>query len=130
MLTDQLISKQSKDIAGETRKDSVSMKTIAAVTMAFLPATFLATVFSMGFFHIDPDRNTLVVNQTIWIYFVTAVILTAFTTVVWLLLSKYGLPSLGTLRNVPATLGGAFRNSRRRATASQTFKPDVVGKEA
>ncbi|CAG8957244.1 hypothetical protein HYFRA_00009446 [Hymenoscyphus fraxineus] len=35
-------------IARETKADSSSMKTIAALTMVFLPGTFMSSVFSMG----------------------------------------------------------------------------------
>ena len=34
-------------IAEETKADGAAMKTIAALTMVFLPGTFLASVFSM-----------------------------------------------------------------------------------
>jgi Na+/melibiose symporter-like transporter len=34
-------------VAEETREDGVAMKTIAALTMVFLPGSFLASVFGM-----------------------------------------------------------------------------------
>ena len=37
-----LIATQSANIAVETRRDSVAMKTIAGITMVFLPGTFVA----------------------------------------------------------------------------------------
>jgi Mg2+ and Co2+ transporter CorA len=37
----------STAIAEETKADGAAMKTIAALTMLFLPGTFLASVFSM-----------------------------------------------------------------------------------
>jgi Mg2+ and Co2+ transporter CorA len=37
----------STAIAEETKADGAAMKTIAALTMVFLPGTFLASVFSM-----------------------------------------------------------------------------------
>ncbi|KAK5662180.1 hypothetical protein OQA88_8085 [Cercophora sp. LCS_1] len=40
----------SRALAAATRRDSESMKTLAIVTMAFLPATFFATLFSMPVF--------------------------------------------------------------------------------
>ena len=36
------IAKESKSIAAETREDSTSMKTVAGMTLIFLPATFAA----------------------------------------------------------------------------------------
>lgn len=84
MLNDQLIARQSKsiavqsqelaeqfkDIAEATRTNSTSMKTIAALTMAFLPATFIATVFSTVFFNIEGPDATLQVDTQIWTYII------------------------------------------------------------
>jgi hypothetical protein len=43
----------SKAMAAETRCDSTSMKTIASLTMIYLPSTFAASIFSTGFFSYD-----------------------------------------------------------------------------
>lgn len=40
------IAKASREIAVESKRDSSSMKTIAAVTMFFLPGTFVASLFA------------------------------------------------------------------------------------
>lgn len=45
--TNIVLAEQSKTIAIATRKDSVAMKTIAALTMFFLPGTFVAVCSSM-----------------------------------------------------------------------------------
>jgi hypothetical protein len=37
-----LVATQSANIAMDTRKDSIAMKTIAGITMVFLPGTFVA----------------------------------------------------------------------------------------
>ena len=50
------------------------MRRIAAVTTIFLPATFLATFFSMMFFHTD-EGIVLKVSSTIWVYFVCTAVL-------------------------------------------------------
>lgn len=50
------------------------MKTIAIMTMAFLPGTFFAAFFSM------PTRK----NDAFWIYWVCAVPATAMVFVLWL----------------------------------------------
>jgi hypothetical protein len=54
------------------------MKTIAIMTMAFLPATFFAAFFSM------PSRNA----DAHWIYWVCAMPATAMVFVLWLGLSE------------------------------------------
>jgi hypothetical protein len=48
-------SKLNIEIAKSVKQDSELMKDIAAVTMILLPATFLATFFSMAFFHVGTD---------------------------------------------------------------------------
>jgi hypothetical protein len=74
-----LMTKHDSDtniaIAQDTRADSVIMKRdsllmrrIAAVSIIFLPATFMATFFSMMFFH--NDQGELKLNGTIWVYIV------------------------------------------------------------
>ena len=42
------LARSSQRIAQETRKDSSAMKSIAVLTMVFLPATFIATLFEIG----------------------------------------------------------------------------------
>lgn len=65
------------DIAQATRRDSELMRVIAAITMIFLPATFVATFFSMVFFHVGDEKSIrLMVDKTIWLYPVVAVPLT------------------------------------------------------
>ncbi|KIX94292.1 uncharacterized protein Z520_10002 [Fonsecaea multimorphosa CBS 102226] len=61
-------------IATDSRVDTIVMRRISFVTIAFLPATFLATFFSMSFFHVTSDD--LVASPAIWIYVVCAVPLT------------------------------------------------------
>ncbi|KAH7152640.1 hypothetical protein EDB81DRAFT_789420 [Dactylonectria macrodidyma] len=53
-------------------RDSSDMRAIAWVTLAFLPATFVATFFSTGFFNFDPSS---LVSNWIWLYFVVSVVL-------------------------------------------------------
>jgi hypothetical protein len=83
------------------RLDSGAMKTIAVVTMAFLPPTFLSTciplimtrhladnkqaIFSMSFFNYTPDQGSTgwSVSSDFWVYWVCAVPLTCLTLAVW-----------------------------------------------
>jgi Mg2+ and Co2+ transporter CorA len=46
----ELDSHATANIAAETRRDAVSMRTIAFVTLIFLPGTFVSSFFSMAFF--------------------------------------------------------------------------------
>lgn len=55
-------------MAKDARTDSLLMRRIAAVSIIFLPATFLATFLSMMFFRVDSDGK-LSMNSNIWMYF-------------------------------------------------------------
>lgn len=73
-------------IARDTRRDSVSMKTIAWLTMVFLPATFVATFFSMGVFQFNPDSKKsghLSVASEWWLYLAVTLPLTVVVLGLW-----------------------------------------------
>jgi hypothetical protein len=89
------------EIAVRTKLDSSQMRSIALLTMIFLPATFAAvsdsillskisnvvnsiqTLFSMGFFEWQPEAGQVVVSPRIWIYAVVAGGLTLLTVGLW-----------------------------------------------
>ncbi|KAK1624440.1 hypothetical protein BDP81DRAFT_109316 [Colletotrichum phormii] len=72
------------DIATATGRDSRQMRSIALVTMVFLPGTFFATLFSMTFFNWSPgDNETSVVSSYIWIYFLVTGVFTVSTLLLW-----------------------------------------------
>ncbi|KAL8408709.1 hypothetical protein RB594_007234 [Gaeumannomyces avenae] len=68
------------EIAFDTKRDSQHMRSIALLTMVFLPGTFLASVFSMTFFD---WKEGVSVSEYIWIYFVIAILLTLVVIGVW-----------------------------------------------
>ncbi|KAI4272203.1 MAG: hypothetical protein L6R35_006490 [Caloplaca aegaea] len=83
--TNIAIAEASRRIAFETKRDSDAMKTIAALTMIFLPATFVATLFGMAFFIADPDSASgFRVNSLWWIYLAVTIPLTMLTVGMWL----------------------------------------------
>ncbi|KAK1657020.1 hypothetical protein BDP55DRAFT_687103 [Colletotrichum godetiae] len=72
------------DIATASGRDSRQMRSIALLTMIFLPGTFFATLFSMTFFNWYPnDSQTSVVSGYIWIYFLVTGVFTASTLLLW-----------------------------------------------
>ena len=77
-IVSSLVSRHNNELnlgmARDSRNDSVLMRRIAGVTTIFLPATFMATFFSMMFFHTEGNGN-LRVNSTIWVYFVCTIAL-------------------------------------------------------
>ena len=88
----QRTADESKNVAVETRRDSTSMKTIASLTMVYLPSTFAATMFSTGFFNVPDSGSGLVVSSAIWKFIIVAAILTGITIGVWVYLNKCGVP--------------------------------------
>ncbi|OAP54279.1 hypothetical protein AYL99_11380 [Fonsecaea erecta] len=81
------ISRMTVDISSAARGDSASMKTISVVTLAFLPATFVCTIFSMSFFTLNVDDSTgekhWLISEYFWIYWVITVPLTVLTLICW-----------------------------------------------
>jgi hypothetical protein len=76
------IAEASKSIAEETKKDGTSMKTLAVVTMLFLPATSVSSIFAMPLFDWEQEGGR-VVRSSIWVYFVFASCLTLLTVGIW-----------------------------------------------
>ncbi|PVH73623.1 hypothetical protein DL98DRAFT_519816 [Cadophora sp. DSE1049] len=81
------IAEESTNIAHETRKDSMAMKTIATLTMLYLPASFVCSLFGTNFFALDTDgesQRSFVVSGLWWLLVVVAVPVTLVTFGVWL----------------------------------------------
>ncbi|KAI0975168.1 hypothetical protein F4678DRAFT_319209 [Xylaria arbuscula] len=73
-------------VAQHTRRDSELMKSIALLTMVFLPATFVATLFSMGIFEWSGRHGEILnVSPYIWLYIVVTVVITSVTLGMWYL---------------------------------------------
>ncbi|KAF2998830.1 hypothetical protein E8E13_002480 [Curvularia kusanoi] len=77
-------SKVMLEISAATKSDSKAMKTVALVTMVFLPATFTSAVFSMSFFNFSPETGNWTVSREFWVYWVVAIPLTGLTLLFWL----------------------------------------------
>ncbi|KAF2748387.1 hypothetical protein M011DRAFT_466795 [Sporormia fimetaria CBS 119925] len=71
------------EIALATNRDSRVMRSIALVTMVFLPGTFFATVFSMTFFDWFGEDGKARVSQNLWIYIVITFCFTVLTVGSW-----------------------------------------------
>lgn len=63
--------------------DSVAMKTLALVTAIFLPATFIATLFSMSMFDWQADSSSAVLSPEFWIFWVVSVPLSVAVLAAW-----------------------------------------------
>ncbi|CAM1510686.1 Fc.00g010210.m01.CDS01 [Cosmosporella sp. VM-42] len=73
----------SVEIALATSRDSQHMRSIALVTMIFLPGTFFASIFSMTFFDWGDSDKGAVVSKYFWIYVVMAISFTLLTVGCW-----------------------------------------------
>lgn len=64
-------------------QDGASMKTIAVITMAFLPASFVATLFAMPMFSWN-DAQDRIISREFWIYWSVEIPLTITVFLAWL----------------------------------------------
>ncbi|KJA25348.1 hypothetical protein HYPSUDRAFT_424495 [Hypholoma sublateritium FD-334 SS-4] len=88
-----LFNLDTASIAKSTQQDSSSMITMAAVTMFFLPGTFVSALFSMVFFNADPSNTGLLVNSQLWLFFVITVPLTVAVFLTWELWRRWRVDS-------------------------------------
>lgn len=111
-------SRANIELAKAMNADSKLMRGIAFVTMIFLPATFLATFFSMTFFHLGgSDGNpTFEVSKWIWLYPLCTVPLTL------VLAFQYGL-DVELRKFVQKTLDKLPPNFPRTASDSEAQAP-------
>ncbi|KAF3059770.1 hypothetical protein GL218_04793 [Daldinia childiae] len=79
----------SRRIAEATRHDSSSMRTVAIMTMAFLPATFFAALFALPSldWHAESVAG-IVQNPGFWVYWAFTLPSTAIVFGLWLLLDR------------------------------------------
>ena len=59
------------------------MRTIAYVTLIFLPGAFIAAVFGMSFFQFDPTTGKVIVAKTFWQYWAITLPVTLLVIAVW-----------------------------------------------
>jgi hypothetical protein len=77
------LANHSRTLAIESKRDSSSMKTIAAVTMAFLPGTFVSSFFAMPMFDWNKPPGSNVNTHTFWIYWTVTLPLTISVFLLW-----------------------------------------------
>ncbi|KAH7393844.1 hypothetical protein DE146DRAFT_109470 [Phaeosphaeria sp. MPI-PUGE-AT-0046c] len=77
------IAKIQTGLAKTTKEDSFAMRTLAVMSIAFLPGTFVSSFFSMDMFNWDAPRGTPVLSSRFWIYWAVTVPLTFVVFCVW-----------------------------------------------
>ena len=64
------------------------MKTLAVVTVTFLPGTFVSALFAIPVFDWDAGTNQSIVSSRLWMYWAVTIPLTILTIVPWLLWTR------------------------------------------
>ncbi|KAF2498168.1 hypothetical protein BU16DRAFT_558239 [Lophium mytilinum] len=77
------MAKASRDLAEATKADSSAMRTLAFMSIVFLPATFVSSFFSMSMFDWRAPQLTSIVSKRMWIYWVVSIPLTLIIIVIW-----------------------------------------------
>ena len=81
------MTKQSQKMAIDMRRDSTSVKTIAIMTMFFLPATSYAAILSMPFFSQTPWMVTV---DRVWLWVVLTIPSTIVAFAIYYLYGRRG----------------------------------------
>ena len=82
------VAEDSRTLASASKEDSTAMKTLAAVTVVFLPGTFVASFFAMPLFEWNAVGDGIFVSKRFWVYWAVTVPLTCLTLVVWVLWTR------------------------------------------
>ena len=72
-------------IANTTKEDSYAMRTIAVMSILFLPGTFVSSFFSMDMFDWQAPKGASVVSFRFWIYWAVTAPLTVVVVSIWFL---------------------------------------------
>ncbi|KAL4758902.1 uncharacterized protein BDW70DRAFT_89015 [Aspergillus foveolatus] len=74
----------SQSFGSDARTDSNMMKTVAIVSMVYLPGTFVSGLFGTNFFSFQADPgNTWLMADEFWLYWAVTLPLTFATVVIW-----------------------------------------------
>lgn len=77
------IAESNLQIATAVRSDSIPMRTIAYVTLVFLPGAFVAAIFGMNLFVFDSETKSLIVAKDFWLYWAVTIPVTIFILLLW-----------------------------------------------
>ena len=70
-------------VARASKRDSTDMRSIAVLTLVFLPGTFVATFFSTSFYNFHVIGKDDLVSKYYWIFWVVTVVLTLSVLLIW-----------------------------------------------
>ncbi|OTB17424.1 hypothetical protein K445DRAFT_374574 [Daldinia sp. EC12] len=83
----QYDSQVSVEISNSAKSDGASMRWIAIVSLIFLPANLVSSVFSTTFF--ETANGMISVTNDFWIYWAALVAVTIMTLALWFCLSQF-----------------------------------------
>ncbi|KAK8039000.1 hypothetical protein PG993_007411, partial [Apiospora rasikravindrae] len=85
------VAKLGAEIAAASKRDSASMKAVAVLTMAFLPARFFAALFALP--SLDwkgaAESGRSVIQSNFWVYWAFTLPAMVLVFVVWIVLNKW-----------------------------------------
>lgn len=88
------IGEQAQRTAVDIKRESVAMRTISALTMIFLPGTFIGTIFGMAFSNYNENgTNTIRVSPGWWLYVVITVPVTGLILGLWVVWLRWSMRS-------------------------------------
>ncbi|PWY76134.1 hypothetical protein BO94DRAFT_538509 [Aspergillus sclerotioniger CBS 115572] len=71
----------SQRFGSDAKSDNAMMKTVAIVSMVYLPGTFVSGLFGTNFFNYSDGKE--VMTESFWIYWVITIPLTLLTMLIW-----------------------------------------------
>ncbi|KAI9870322.1 MAG: hypothetical protein M1830_004380 [Pleopsidium flavum] len=87
-LTNIGVAADSRSIAQASKRDSSAMKTIAVLTMVFLPGTFISSLFAMPLMQ---WQNDVVLTSRFWIYWAITIPLTFLVLLLWAIWIRWSI---------------------------------------
>jgi Mg2+ and Co2+ transporter CorA len=76
------IAQVNHTIALESKRDNAQMKSIALLTMIYIPLSCVASVFSTSLFNFDPKEGEIV-SKYFWVFLGVSAALTLVTVGIW-----------------------------------------------
>ncbi|ORY16147.1 hypothetical protein BCR34DRAFT_476681, partial [Clohesyomyces aquaticus] len=121
--TNTKIAASSARIAEQTQRDSASMITMAAVTMLFLPGTFISAILSTTFFDFGDEK--LKVSKSWWTLPASIVPMTCGVLAVWLAWTWWRIreQQVGEVAGGRARSATGAKDNDAEATVKETSKP-------
>ncbi|KAK4231145.1 hypothetical protein QBC38DRAFT_451522 [Podospora fimiseda] len=104
-----------------TRQDNTVLKSIALLTMIFLPATFISSFFSTTFFSYGETRDDWQVSDDQWVYWATTIPATLFIILCWWIWLTWADKILNFFTLIQNWVESLFQKQKQHEVEHQTF---------